>query len=55
MFSRTIVSALLAFGGFALGQVVPGGKHARHISLVVLKDGSAVDHLGGTAVRVTMV
>src|ERR1035441_4394955 len=25
-----VVSALLDFCGFALGQVVPGGKHAKH-------------------------
>jgi len=55
MLRRTVVSALLDFGGFALGQVVPGGKLARHISLIVLKDGSVVEHLGDTARPMTMV
>jgi hypothetical protein len=40
--SWAAVSALLDFGGFALSQVTPGGKYARHISLAVLLDGSFV-------------
>src|SRR6202035_1929203 len=42
--SWAVVSALLDFGGFAPGQVVPGGKHARHISSAVLMDVSVVEH-----------
>ena len=50
-----VVSALLDFGGFALGQVVPGSKHARHISLAVLLDGSFLEYVGDTARYVVTV
>jgi hypothetical protein len=53
--SWAAVSALLDFGGFALSQVTPGGKYARHISLAVLLDGSFVAYVGDTARYVVIV
>jgi hypothetical protein len=47
--NQAVVSALLDFGGFALGQFVPAGKHAKHISFAVLMNGSVVEHIGDTA------